>query len=142
MISYAISGPTQSSDLPAFEWTETFRRPHMGTPQKYDIDFELTILLIGSTSATSNVFTYCPQAVAAPASKFGGAKGGKEICRGQNVKKLHKAHKNLPFSAEIVKFGLILTHLKLFWGKTGGKKIFFGGKMPPMPPPHVALPLP
>ena len=41
MISYAISGPTQSSDLPAFEWTETFTQPHMGTPQRYDFEFEL-----------------------------------------------------------------------------------------------------
>ena len=30
-----------------------------------------------------------------------------------------KACKSLPFYAEIVKFGLILAHLKLFWGKGG-----------------------
>ena len=44
------------------------------------------------------------------------------------------------FYAEIAKFGLILTHLKLFRGKRGGggKKIIFGGggQMPnaSMPP--------
>ncbi|XP_072044453.1 phospholipase B-like 1 [Amphiura filiformis] len=28
MMSYAISGPTQSSNLPAFEWTDVFTQPH------------------------------------------------------------------------------------------------------------------
>ncbi|XP_072043162.1 phospholipase B-like 1, partial [Amphiura filiformis] len=41
MMSYAISGPTQSSNLPAFEWTDVFTQPHLGTPQKYDFDFLL-----------------------------------------------------------------------------------------------------
>ena len=35
------------------------------------------------------------------------------------------------FNAEPVKFGLILTHLKLFWGQTGGGKKIFLGKMHP-----------
>ena len=38
------------------------------------------------------------------------------------------------FYGEIVKFGLILTHLKLFRGQTGGARQHFEGKMPPMPP--------
>ena len=38
------------------------------------------------------------------------------------------------FYAEVVKFGLILTHLKLFGGQTGGgKKHIFWGQMPPCP---------
>ena len=38
------------------------------------------------------------------------------------------------FYAEIVKFGLILTHLKLFWGKTGGsEENNLGGKFLPCP---------
>ena len=32
--------------------------------------------------------------------------------------------------AEIVKFGLIITHLKSFGWKTGGKKIFLGENVP------------
>ena len=52
--------------------------------------------------------------------------------RVQNVKNVHKACKNLPFFAEIVKFGLILTHMKLF----SGARKYVGDQMP-----LVALPL-
>ena len=47
------------------------------------------------------------------------------------------AKKCARFYAEIVKFGLVSTHLKLFWGQTGGgdKKII-RGNLPP-PPPRV-----
>ena len=41
MMSYAISGPTQGDNLPAFKWTDAFKEPHLGTPEKYDFDFEL-----------------------------------------------------------------------------------------------------
>ena len=56
----------------------------------------------------------------------GRTKEGQENFRGQKCKKenAHKAHKNCNFYAEIVKFGLILTHLKLFWGQ---ENIFFWG---------------
>ena len=75
----------------------------------------------------------------APASKFGGrwnilfwGEGG------GNVKNAPEARKSLPYYAKVVKFGLILTHLKLFWGKLGDTKIFFGGMLPYHP---VAQPL-
>ena len=55
--------------------------------------------------------------VAPSASKFGGFIGGK------NVKTCAKRAKICHFYAEIVKFWLILTHLKLFLEKTGGQKI-------------------
>ena len=45
------------------------------------------------------------------------------------------------FYAEIAKFGLIVTYLKLFGGKLGGGgKIFFGGGKCPLCPP-LAPPL-
>ena len=34
------------------------------------------------------------------------------------------------FYAEIVKFGLISTHLKLIWGETGEGEKYFGGICP------------
>ena len=44
------------------------------------------------------------------------------------------------FYGEIVKFQLVWTHLKLFWGQTGwGQENILRGKMPPCPP--VAPPL-
>ena len=49
---------------------------------------------------------------------------------GKKLKHARESRKNLIYCAKIVKFGLILTHLKLFWSKLGGKKIF-DGKMPP-----------
>ena len=58
------------------------------------------------------------------------------MLRSKDVKDTHKASKNWSFYAEIVKFGLILTHLILFGGK------IFGGKLPsPSPPPPPAPPL-
>ena len=56
---------------------------------------------------------------------LGGAKGGRTIFQGG--RNAHEACKNLPFCAEIVKFGLILTPLKLFGG---ARKYFGGGKCP------------
>ena len=44
------------------------------------------------------------------------------------------ARKFCHFYADIVKFGIILTHLKLFWGNWGNKKILGGGQMPLMSP--------
>ena len=46
-----------------------------------------------------------------------------KIWGGLKVKNARKARKKCYFYAKIVKFGLILTYLKLF-----------GGQMPPMPP--------
>ena len=57
----------------------------------------------------------CPnmyRLVAVPAPFFGGeGKGDRKIFRGAEI-----CH----FNAEIVKIGLMLTHLKLFWGQMGG----------------------
>ena len=54
----------------------------------------------------------------APASIFfwggGGEGGARKFVGGQKCKNARKANTDLPFYAEIVKFGLILTHLKLF----------------------------
>ena len=46
------------------------------------------------------------------------------------------AQKKCYFYAKIVKFGLILTYLKLF----GGARKYFGGKCPPPPCPPLAAP--
>ena len=56
--------------------------------------------------------------MAASASKLGGGvQGDKNNFWGGN--------------AEIIKLGLILTHLKSFWGQIGGgKKIFWGANAP------------
>ena len=66
--------------------------------------------------------------------KIGGQRGQENFLEGKKVLKMHanaKALKNLPFYVEIVKFGLILTHLKLYWGENGGgKKIFWGINAP------------
>ena len=48
----------------------------------------------------------------------GGDKGEQEIFSGgRNVKNACEAGKNLPFSCRNCNFGLILSHLKLFWGQ-------------------------
>ena len=67
--------------------------------------------------------------VEAQASIFSGGGGkGQEKFYGQKCKKIRsKRAKTFHLYAEIVKFGLILTHFKLFWGKTEGKIYFFGG---------------
>ena len=59
------------------------------------------------------------QSVAAPASKFGGQSGQENFSE-------QKCKICFHFYAEIVKFGLILAHLTLFWEQTGGgdKKLF------------------
>ena len=64
-----------------------------------------------------------------------------ENFRGKKVQNERKMPKNLlfyNFCAEFVKFGLILTHLKLFFfwrGGEKGKKIFWQMTPPPPPPP-------
>ena len=71
---------------------------------------------------------------------FGGQVGGgaRKNIRGKSKKCMWSAQKNCHIYAEIAKFGLILTHLKLFWSKLWDKKFFFlGGGMgenAPMPP--------
>ena len=66
-------------------------------------------------------------------SIFGGGGGKKKKNRGE-CKKMHmKCAKIYHFYVEIVKFGLILTHLKLLGGKHGGKNVFWGGKCPAIP---------
>ena len=72
-------------------------------------------------------------AVVAPASKCWGEKRGQDQIWGKS-KKCMGSVQNLPLIAKTVKFGLILTHLKLFWGKLWGKKIFCEWQMPPMSP--------
>ena len=65
--------------------------------------------------------------------KIRGSKGvARKIVGGKNFKNAHEARKNVPFYAEIVKFRLIMTHLKFLGGIKGGKKIFWG-KFPPPP---------
>ena len=65
----------------------------------------------------------------------GGQRRDKKILGGKNVKKKMptKHTKICHFYAEIVKFGLIFIHLKLFLGQ---ENIFFlgGGTNAPMPP--------
>ena len=61
-----------------------------------------------------------------------GGGGGNKIFRG-NVKNALEVHKIGHFHAEIVKFGLILTHLQLFGEEKLGERRYFGGKCP-MPP--------
>ena len=60
-----------------------------------------------------------------------GGGGPRTFLGGKNVKNMQNCTKIFHFHTEIVKFGLILTHLKLFWGKIGGKNIW--GQMPPCP---------
>ena len=65
--------------------------------------------------------------------KIWGSKGvARKIVGGKNVKNAHEARKNVPFYAEIVKFRLIMTHLKLFWGIKGGQENILG-QIPPSP---------
>ena len=70
--------------------------------------------------------------MAAPASNFslGWTKGGggwqENLTGGRNEKDAHEALEKCHFYAEIVKFGLILTHFKYFWEARGCKKIFLG----------------
>ena len=81
-------------------------------------------------------------AVVAPASKFfGRGKWGKRKLKGgkKMKKNVHEAHKNLLFChlyTEMVKFGLILTHLYFFFfvGEGTGQKDIWE-QMPPVVPP-------
>ena len=68
--------------------------------------------------------------VVMPASRFFLVKGGgKKKWRG-DVENAPEKHAKICFlDAEIFKFGLILTHLRLF----GGKENIFGGNCPPCP---------
>ena len=73
--------------------------------------------------------------------KILGGKGRQKIfLGGKNVKKKKKKKKHVKytkichFSVKIVKFGLIVTNLKLFWGKTGGgTRKYFGEAIPHSP---------
>ena len=69
--------------------------------------------------------------MAPPASKIG---GGKNNFRGQKSEKMFEKHANICFFAnfydKIVNFGLILTHLSLFFGE-GQENIFL--EMPHAP---------
>ena len=67
--------------------------------------------------------------------KAGDLVGLAEGTEGKKVNCLQSMQKFAIFHTEIVKFGLILTHLKLF----GRQKIFFLGGKTPTPP--VVLPL-
>ena len=64
----------------------------------------------------------------APASLWG-HKGENFRKPQQKMKNMHEAHKNcyfFQFYAAIIKFGLILTHLKLFWWHCNCQNIFLG----------------
>ena len=60
--------------------------------------------------------------------------GGTKIFRGAKMYKMHTKHTRIcHFYAESVKFVLILTHLKLFWGENWGERKYFRANSPMSP---------
>ena len=79
--------------------------------------------------------------MAVPASKFWRGNGWeRKIVRGQKCEICAQSmQKCANLYAEIVQFGLILTHMKLYGGKLEGARKYLGRQIPLCPP--VASPL-